>query len=181
MWRWAIELPKTRRARRAASALIGPLVARSRARLGAIDDATWSNPYIIGFMAMLITIIARMEAGKISDHALCLVQTQVWDDITARSGTIGEDVLLLSSARHRDFENGCRNAAAFASLLANDLLPFGKAHAERQEQPFDMRNAIAPSSPEDRDDITTAWEQFFEAHATPGLPNAYTISGATAF
>ncbi len=41
------------------------LVERSRRHLGAITDATRSAPYIIGFMVMLITVIARVEAGKI--------------------------------------------------------------------------------------------------------------------
>jgi hypothetical protein len=177
MWRWASDLPGARRARRAACALIVPLVERSRQRLGAIADATWSDPYIVGFMVMLITIIARMEAGKIGERALCLVQAKAWDEITARPGNIGEDVLLLSTAHNRDFESGCRNAIAFASLLLGSSLLSGHLAGGLREPSPDLRDATEPAAPAERDDITTAWEQFFEAHVATAPPSLYTIPG----
>ncbi len=180
MWRWASDLPRTRRARRAACALVVPLVERSRRRLGVIADATWSDPYIVGFMVMLITIIARMEAGKIGDRALCLVQAKAWDEITARPSNIGEDVLLFSTARNRDFESGCRNAGAFASLLLGGSLLSGHLPTGPQDHSPDLRDAAEPAAPVERDDITAAWEQFFEAHVTTTPPSLYTISGGIA-
>ena len=68
MWHWALEWSRTRKARRAAVAAISPIVEDSRHRLGGISDVAWSDPYIIGFMVMLISIIARLESGKISER-----------------------------------------------------------------------------------------------------------------
>jgi len=114
--RWIVDVSRVRRARKAACAAISPLIARSRLRLGVIPDATWSNPYVVGFMVMLITIAAKTEIGKIEGQPLCLVQAGAWQDITGRrSGLIGEEVLLLNAARNRDFEIGCQNAMTLGS------------------------------------------------------------------
>jgi len=164
MWRWAFDLSRVRRARKAACAAISPMIERSRHRLGGIPDAAWSNPYIVGFMIMLISIVARVEVGKIEEQALCLVQAKAWEDITAmRSDLIGEDVLLLSAARNRDFEIGCRNAMTFGSLLiGNSILSVGRG-VDWQDRNFDLNDADAGAWAE-RDDVAAAWERFFDAH-----------------
>lgn len=160
MLRWVLDLSKVRKARKAACAAISPMVARSRHRLGVIPDATWSTPYMVGFMAMLITIIARTDIGKIEDQTLCEVQTKAWEDITGlRSDLIGEEIVLLSTARNRDFENGCHNAAALASLLiGNSVLGW-------QHRQFDLNLGGAVPWPE-RDDVTSLWERLFDAHVS---------------
>lgn len=165
MWRWAFDLSRVRRARKAACAAISPMIERSRHRLGGIPDAAWSNPYIVGFMIMLISIVARVEVGKIEEQALCLVQAKAWEDITAmRSDLIGEDVLLLSAARNRDFEIGCRNAMTFGSLLiGNSILSAGRG-VDWKDRQFDLNDAESGRSWMERDDVAAAWERFFDAH-----------------
>lgn len=80
MWRWAVDLA---RVRRAAGVVISPMVEKSRRRLGEIPAIVWSDPYIVGFTFLLITIVARIEIGKIEERALCVVQAKAWEDITA--------------------------------------------------------------------------------------------------
>ena len=83
-----------------------------------ISDVAWSDPYFIGFMVMLISIIARMEGSKISADSLCLVQCRAQADTTPmQSELTAEQLLLLSADHNRDFELGCHNAAAFSSVL----------------------------------------------------------------
>jgi len=158
MLRWVLDLSRVRKARKAAYAVISPMVARSRSRLGAIPDAAWTNPYLVGFIVMLITIIAKMEIGRIEGQALCLVQARSWEDITGiKSDLIGEEVLLLNAERNRDFENGCHNATRFASLLIeNSILGL-------QNRQFDLgMNADIPWP--ERDDLCSLWEQMFDAY-----------------
>lgn len=165
MWRWALDLSKVRRAHRAATAVISPMVEKSRHRLGGISDLTWSDPYMVGFMVMLITIAARIEAGKIEGEALCRVQARSWEDITTiRSGLIGEEVLLLSTSCNRDFETGCRNAFTFGSMLVGNSILFAGAGTGWQDRPRDLQEA--DSTITERDDVSAAWERFFDAHVS---------------
>jgi hypothetical protein len=142
------------------------MVAKSRHRLGTIPDAAWSSPYIVGFMVMLITIIAKTEIGKIEGQTLCQVQTKAWEDITAlRSNLIGEEVLLLSAARNRDFEIGCQNAMTLGSMLiGNSIFNVGNS-ADWQDQNLDLRDDTAAIWSE-RDDVSSLWERFFDAHVS---------------
>ena len=158
MLRWVLDLARVRRARRVACAIISPMVAKSRHRLGEIPEATWANPYIVGFLVMLITILAKTEIGRIEGQTLCRVQAKAWEDITGiKSGIVGEDILLLSAARNRDFESGCHNAVGFAShLIGSSVLGW-------QHQQFDFGiNAATPWS--ERDDLSLLWERLFDAH-----------------
>lgn len=165
MWRWALDLSKVRRAHRAATAVILPMVEKSRRRLGGISDLTWSDPYMVGFMIMLITIAARIETGKIEGEALCRVQARSWEDITTvRSGLIGEEVLLLSTACNREFETGCRNAVAFGSMLVGNSILFAGAGMGWQDRHRDLQEA--DSTIAERDDVSAAWERFFDAHVS---------------
>lgn len=158
MLRWVLDLSRVRKARKAACAAISPMVARSRARLGAIPDATWSNPYIVGFIVMLISIIAKMEIGKIDGQALCHVQIGAWQQITGhRSDLIGEEVMLLSASRNQEFETGCHDALALASLLISSSVL-----GDRPIEPDLDINAVLPWP--ERDDLSSLWERFFEAH-----------------
>ena len=165
MWRWALDLFKVRRAHRAATAVISPMVEKSRGRLGGISDLTWSDPYMVGFMVMLITIAARIETGKIEGEALCRVQARSWEDITTvRSGLIGEEVLLLSTACNREFETGCRNALAFGSMLVGNSILFAGVGKRWQVRHRDLQEA--DSTIAERDDVSAAWERFFDAHVS---------------
>lgn len=111
MWRRFVAQLRARRASKAAIALITPLVERSRGRLNGIAESTWSEPYVIGFVTMMITIIAKLESPAVEGSLLCDVQADAWAGITGtRANVIGEDLLLLSAARHPGFELGCRHA-----------------------------------------------------------------------
>lgn len=160
MWRWAASLSRSRRARLAATGTILPLVEKSRLRLGGIPDAAWSDPYIIGFMMMLITIIARMEVGRIDSDVICHVQARAWLDITGQENLIGEEVLLLSAANNQHFEMGCRNAADFASFFVSRSVLL-KGSGERSES-LDSRGDSRGTELSARYDVLAAWESCFD-------------------
>jgi hypothetical protein len=165
MWHWALEWSRTRKARRAAVSAISPIVEDSRHRLGGISDIAWSDPYIIGFMVMLISIIARMQSGKMSEDSLCLVQCRAWEDITAmQSDLMAEQLLLLSTDRNRDFELGCHNAAAFSSVLfGTTTLQEGVGLPSPEGWP-DEPESETTSAFAQREDVNDVWAQFFDVH-----------------
>ena len=118
MLRWAVALAEARRGRRAAVTTIGPLVERSRASLNGIPDIVWRDPYLVGFMLTLITIVARIESRALQDDDLSLVQSQAWQAITGMDADlIGEDALTLSGSHPREFQHGCYSATMVASRL----------------------------------------------------------------
>ena len=65
---------KAFRGRRAAAGQIVPLVAGTRLRLGNIPDTAWHDPYVIGFLGMLITFIATRSTGALDTDDLAAVQ-----------------------------------------------------------------------------------------------------------
>lgn len=160
MWHWVANLSKSRRARLAAEETILPLVEKSRLRLGSIPDVAWSDPYIVGFMMMLITIVARMEVGRIDSETICQIQARAWRGITNQGNTIGEDVLLLSSANNQHFEMGCRNAADFASFLVSRTVLL-RGDSDRNEG-LDYRGSFQEAALSDRHDVLAAWESYFD-------------------
>jgi hypothetical protein len=118
MLRWAATMVEVRRGRRAAVAMIAPLVERSRARLNGIPDTAWRDPYLVGFMLTLITIVARIESRTLQDRELSVVQSQAWGAITdMNADLIGEDALTLSTSHPREFQYGCHRATIVASHL----------------------------------------------------------------
>ncbi|MEO6946696.1 MAG: hypothetical protein ABI150_09025 [Nitrobacter sp.] len=118
MLRWAVAIAEARRGRRAAVTTIGPLVERSRASLNGIPDIAWRDPYLVGFMLTLITIVARIESRALQDDDLSLVQSQAWRAITGMDADlIGEDALTLSDSHPREFQHGCYSATMVASSL----------------------------------------------------------------
>lgn len=114
-----LQLLRTRRARKAAVAAILPRVDASRRRLDGIPDHIWLEPYMIGFVCMLITLIARRAVGPLTSHSMGLVQMDAWSDITGlKPDLVGVELCLLSSAQDEDFTQGCRDASTFASAPA---------------------------------------------------------------
>jgi hypothetical protein len=72
---------------------------------------------MIGFMVMLISIIARIESGKIAGNSLSLVQCRAWEDITRmRSDMMGRTAPAKHRAQSR-IRTGCHNAATLGSIL----------------------------------------------------------------
>ncbi|WP_290997622.1 hypothetical protein [Hyphomicrobium sp.] len=107
------------RARRAAISTIAPMVDLSRGRIGSIPPTRWQEPYMIGFLTMLISIVAKLETrGRLDGDDLGLAQAQAWQAITGLSDDrIGEDICLLSANADPDFWRGCSNAARFFDAL----------------------------------------------------------------
>jgi hypothetical protein len=174
MLRWAVAMAEVRRGRRAAVATIGPLVERSRASLNGIPDIAWRDPYLVGFMLTLITIVARIESRTLQDHDLSLVQSQTWRAITGMNADlIGEDALTLSNSHPREFQHGCYSATMVASRLCGAAAvasigyePWQEAVAGQNSFVDDGRNMSAASSP-----VTGNWGDAFDAYIA-GLPLA---------
>ena len=120
MLRWAVAIAEARRGRRAAVTMIGPLVERSRAALNGIPDIAWRDPYLVGFMLTLITIVARIESRALQDDDLSLVQSQAWQAITGMDADlIGEDALTLSDSGTSALGRSETAASANADVAAN--------------------------------------------------------------
>jgi hypothetical protein len=146
-----LQLLKARRARRAAISTICPLVERSRWRLQGISAAAWLDPYMIGFMSMLITLVARQEAGNLGEDALGVVQLEAWKAITkSEADDIGAEICFLSAGRDNAFQSGCENAA----LLFRTLQGVGS----------DARDVgdLAGGSREIDEAAATLWVRLFE-------------------
>jgi hypothetical protein len=170
MWHWAFELSRVRKARKAAVTAISPIVEDSRCRLGAIPDAAWSDPYVIGFMVMLISIIARVESGRISQDSMSRVQCSAWEDITSmKPEVMAEELLLLSMSRNRDFEFGCQNAATFGAILWGGPVLLEGGGMPRQHARRDLLEVELASPFTQREDVLSAWMQFFDSHIVAHL------------
>ena len=111
---------KAAKARRVAIALIAPLVENSRRRLGGIPEQSWSEPYLLGFMTMLISLIVKVETdGTISDEMLGLAQLEAFSQISGQNGdNIGEQICMLSAGRDALFGAGCENALEYMKALS---------------------------------------------------------------
>ena len=99
-----------------------PLVANSDQRLGGISEHAWYTPYMIGYMSMLISLIAKQQTnGEISDEQLGRTQQDAWAKITGRAhDSIGEEICVLSVGRDISFKTGCENALQFMQALCGE-------------------------------------------------------------
>jgi hypothetical protein len=166
---------QVRKGRNAAFAVISPFVEESRRRLGGIGDEIWLNPYMVGFMATLITLVAQRATGPIGSHALGLIQSEAWARITGLSGElIGEEISYLSSSESKDFADGCRDAAAFLDALVG-----GPIHEVTDE----WQLAVATASAGTRTNVSfdelnpgalALWSVYFDGVVTQirQLPNS---------
>jgi hypothetical protein len=112
---------KARRGRRLVAATVSPFVELSRQRLELRAQA-WLEPYVIGFMVMLITEIARRRLDPIDSDTLALIQSETWEDITGLTANlVAEETIRLSTIRDPLFESGCRNAIVFADTLCRSV------------------------------------------------------------
>ena len=144
---------KTYRGRRAAAYQIIPLIDGTRLRLGNIPDTAWHDPYVIGFLGMLITFIATRSTGLLDTDDLAAVQAGAWTDITAMPGDlVGEDICFLSASNDNRFISGCRNAEAFVRALDA---------AGWQDDRLDQGASICP--PADREVRSALWSRYFDA------------------
>lgn len=139
--------------RRAAVGQIVPLVDGTRLRLGNIPDTAWHDPYVIGFLGMLITFIATRATGPLDTDDLAAVQAGAWTDITGMPGDlVGEEICFLSASSDSRFIFGCRNAESFVGALDA---------AYRQSDRLDEGPAAYLS--DDREIRSTLWSRYFDA------------------
>jgi hypothetical protein len=115
MLRWFWTIIDVNRGRNAAIATIRPLVEDSRRRLDGISDSVWLEPYMLGFLTMLITISAKHTIHRLGGQAMAKVQTEAWQAITGLDYQVGEEIILLSEARDQQFMAGCSDAVKVAS------------------------------------------------------------------
>lgn len=155
---------KTYRGRRAAAGLIIPFIDGTRFRLGNIPDTAWHDPYVIGFLGMLITFIATRSTGPLDTDDLAAVQAGAWTDITGMPGDlVGEEICFLSASNDNQFILGCRNAKSFVRAL--DV-------AGWQSEQFD--EGAATSLPADREVRSALWSRYFDAQLIePSSAEAY--------
>jgi hypothetical protein len=152
---------KARRGRKAAVATIVPFVERSRRRLKDIPDTVWLDPYLVGFMVMFITLVARREVDTLDTQSLGLVQCSAWGEITGmRADLVGEGTLHLCETADRDFERGCRDA------IAIDLALYKGIVARNSDLGIAGLDEDFIAGPGERDpevdEIMQLWEQYFE-------------------
>ncbi len=128
-------LGKAARARRVAAETIGPLVDLSRQRIGPIPEDAWRDPYLIGFLGMLITLVAKVATeGRIGDDGLALAQLEAWSDITGeQDGLVGQEICLLSLGQNADFNRGCHNARRFMQVFHGADDPYVSAESDAAE------------------------------------------------
>jgi hypothetical protein len=139
-----------RKGRKAATAVITPFVVATRQPLGLIPHPTWRDTYVVGFLGMLITLIATLVAGPLGPAALASVQKGAWADITeTEADLIGDEIAFLSAGHNNAFDLGCRNAESFlAALKAVDT--------------HDEVALGAPMTPAAGGDQSSLWVQYFD-------------------
>ena len=147
---------KARRGRKAATTAISPLMNTTRQRLG-LPDSVWREPYVVGFLVMLITLHATRNAGSLGTAALASVQAGAWADITGMAANlVGEEICFLSAAGDKAFDLGCRNATAF--FEAADLL-------DRRNAESLLKDRSSPMACGDtEDDRSALWARYFDAY-----------------
>jgi hypothetical protein len=161
MWWMLLGLWKARRARKAAVTIIGPLVERSRRRLNGIPGPVWFDPYLIGFMVMLITLIARRRVNVLDNQALGLVQCGAWGTITGlKADLVGEETLHCCAIGDRDFARGCCDAANFDLALHGGAIGYT---SDLTMCPKDDEGFASEGGPHAGDAIQL-WDHYFETH-----------------
>jgi len=146
-------------------ATIAPLVATSRHRLQGIPERAWFDPYMVGFMMMLITLSARRAVNISDSQTLGAVQTEAWSEITdMRPTAIGEETLHLSAASHNAFEAGCMNAVAFDTALYGTSLAGVAVGASDVVDQIELDANGAAQTMSNRERILALWQDYFDSH-----------------
>jgi len=152
-------LLKVRRARKAAVALISPFVEQTQRRCSStLTEQAWLDPYMVGFMSMLISLAAERAAGHLDSHSAGLVQLEAWRQVTGCSGNlIGEEICLLSSSNDRRFGHGCFNAGRFMDELTRPT----SGHPDHLPPGFNVHGISYDVSA-----ATALWSELFDAYLT---------------
>lgn len=119
---------RTRKARRHAVAALAPHVEETRRTVPGLDDSRWLDPFVLGFLAMAVTIVAGRE---LSSEELAVVQAGAIAEATgADPDLVGQEIVLRSLGGDPAFTAGCRAADGFArAALADDAARFEEARA----------------------------------------------------
>jgi len=150
MLHWALRMARLQRTGKLVVAALTPLIQDSQQRLHVIPAIAWLDPYMLGFMAMLITALARAQQRSLSEADLCFIQAQAWSDLTGMSADLfGREALLLAESSDQEFLRGCNDAEIVAPLLLRRSLvqqlsaqdDDADAYASAWETTFDLRMA----------------------------------------
>lgn len=156
-----LSLWRARRGRRAATTAISPLVDKTRQRLDGLPDSVWREPYVVGFLGMLITLLATRNAGSLGTAALASAQAGAWSDITGMAANlVGEEICFLTAAGDEAFDLGCRNATSFFEAVA--LLD------RRSEESLLKGRISLLGCGQVEDDRSALWARYFDAYVSNG-------------
>ena len=152
-----LSLWRARRGRRAATTAISPLVDKTRQRLDGLPDSVWREPYVVGFLGMLITLLATRNAGSLGTAALASAQAGAWSDITGMAANlVGEEICFLTAAGDEAFDLGCRNATSFFEAVA--LL-------DRRSEESLLKDRISLLDCDQVEEARSAlWARYFDAY-----------------
>jgi hypothetical protein len=153
-----LSLWRARRGRRAATTTaISPLMDKTRQRLDGLPDSVWREPYIVGFLGMLITLHATRNAGSLGTAALASAQAGAWSDITRMAANlVGEEICFLTAAGDKAFDLGCRNATSFFEAV--DLL-------DRRSEESLLKDRISLLDCDQVEEARSAlWARYFDAY-----------------
>ncbi len=104
---------RARKAGDLAVAAIKPYLAYSGSRIGQ-GSVKGFHPYVVGFLGMLITLVARHRYPSIGTRAVGHVQSRAWAELTQTGADlIGQEISFLSANEDADFQAGCMSAQTF--------------------------------------------------------------------
>ncbi|MGJ3261850.1 MAG: hypothetical protein ACFE0R_01320 [Salinarimonas sp.] len=111
-------------------AMLGQLGGLDRlAGLGDVEDTSdsvWLDPYLVGFLATLITLVAKRKTGPLKEETLAGVQEGAFSSLTGLDGTLfGVELVLAGQAPSRGFAQGCADGGRFFTLLTGEPVPAG--------------------------------------------------------
>ena len=163
------DLRRLKRARQSVNHVVVPLVEGTRKRVGDIPEIVWNEPYIIGYIATIITAVA-LEAtkGKLKGDMLGHVQVSCWHDITGiLNADIGDEILYLSRGPDDGFMAGIEAAAKVltaesdTSLIVQQL-PLIPAR-EPESSTGDATGLSLPlTAQQSLSDLELAWSEAFD-------------------
>lgn len=110
-WLTAIaDLWRARRTSALVAQTLSPAIGGTVLRLGGVPAHAWLDPYALGFVVSLVTLVA----GALRNHGpqgLGFVQVDCWQRLTGvRDGALGERICLLSAGNDPAFMRGSRDA-----------------------------------------------------------------------
>ncbi|GGK39116.1 hypothetical protein [Salinarimonas ramus] len=92
------------------------------------SDSVWLDPYLVGFLATLITLVAKRKTGPLNEEALASVQEGAFSALTGLDGGLfGVELVLAGQSPSRAFAEGCLDGGRFYALLTGDAPPRGDA------------------------------------------------------